>query len=29
MYDEKIVKDLFRDIIFNPNVILEDKHEEY
>lgn len=29
VYDEKTVKDLFRDIIFNPNVILEDKNEEY
>ena len=29
MYDEETVKALFRDIIFNPNVILEDKNEEY
>lgn len=29
MYNEEKVKELFRDIIFNPNVILEDKDEEY
>ena len=29
MYDEETVKALFKDIIFNPNVILEDKDEEY
>ena len=29
MYDKEKVKAIFKDIIFNPNVILEDKDEEY
>ena len=29
MYDKEIVKELFRDIIFNPTIVLEDTVEEY
>ena len=29
MYEKDKIKDLFRDLIFNPNVVLEDSVEEY